>query len=240
MSIPADLDAWAAGLEAATGLKTTRDPDLIVPPCLYVDLPEIITPTLTAVGVEIPVFLVAPGSGKQAGDLLLTWLPTVLDAIGVGQAQPQTLQMGQISWPAYKITVPAHLVPDPTPAEPDTPVAEAALAVDRYGGSFIRVMTNPLLDDAADHWVTFVLATTAGPGDEVIGHTNQIASDPGVAWFDHGGQLGHVTHAGTDLPNITLSNYIRQGRLAQVHIDTTDPAHPALVITDVYNPPAHA
>jgi hypothetical protein len=109
MTISSDLDDWADSIAQTVGLTVTRDPDLINPPCLYLDLPEVLSPTLARIGVEIPVFLVAGGSGKQAGDQLLDLLPDVLGALGAGTASPQTLTIGQVPFQTYKITVTATL-----------------------------------------------------------------------------------------------------------------------------------
>jgi len=125
MNIIRDLDDYADYLAGTTGLECTRDPDLIHPPCLYLDLPEIVSPTLGAMGVEIPVHLIGGMAGKQAGDILLDWLPSVLDATGTGLAEPATLTIGGMSLSTYKITVPATITPTTAipPSAPGVPVA---------------------------------------------------------------------------------------------------------------------
>lgn len=237
MTISSDLDTWTADLATKTGLPVYRDPDKVLPPCIYIGFPDAATVTIgETIALDFPCYLVAAGhAGKTAGDWLLDNLVGWLTALARTDATPESVTVDGIELPSYRTTVRLHITPA-APPPPTPPQAEQTLHVDLYSGSFIRVMSNAVLDDGQPHWVMFDLATTPGPNGALIS-ANGIASHDGVAWFDHGGQLGHVIHAGTDLPNITLSNYIRQGRLAQVHVDTTDPAHPALIITDVYNPP---
>lgn len=116
MSLPDELDTWVADLGTAVSLPGTRDPDLIHPPCLFASLPDGVGVTIgDQVDLEIPLWLVGAGVGKQAGDQLLTHLPAVLDAVGMKDAQFATLTVGGVDFHAYLMTVQLHVVPDPTP-----------------------------------------------------------------------------------------------------------------------------
>ncbi len=109
MTVLADLDSWVTAIGTATGLPATSDPDHVNPPCLFVGLPELTKVTLSAVSLEVPVWLVAPGAGKQARDILLTELPDVLIALKRKTAIPDTLSIGGVEFHAYRITTPLHI-----------------------------------------------------------------------------------------------------------------------------------
>jgi hypothetical protein len=116
-------------------------------------------------------------------------------------------------------------------AEPTAPAL--VLQVDNYGGGFIRVQASAVTTSTT---VTVALATTPGPGGAIYPGLNDI---PGTAavWADYSGTLGHVkTAAGADVLGNTLKQWIRQGTLLTVHKDTTDPAHPNLIVDQVTNP----
>lgn len=114
MTLPAELDDWITGLGTTVSLHATRDPAEIYPPCLYAALPDAVALTIgDQADLEVPLFLVAEGVGKSAGDQLLTYLPDVLDAVGMKEATFATLAAGGVDYHAYLITVPLHVVPDP-------------------------------------------------------------------------------------------------------------------------------
>ncbi len=98
MSIVVDLDQWAAELANKTGLRVTRDPDLINPPCLFIDLPVIQSRTQQGLVAQVPVAYIAAGAGKQAGDDILDNLFTFMEGVGAPAANPQTLTIGEINY----------------------------------------------------------------------------------------------------------------------------------------------
>lgn len=109
MSISSELDTWAADLATATGMSCTRDPDLIHPPCLFVSTPESMSAPLQGRILDIPVYAIAAGTGKQQLDDLLDALPTVLDATGQQTSALTSITIGDITFNAYQITVPVHI-----------------------------------------------------------------------------------------------------------------------------------
>jgi hypothetical protein len=105
VSLSTDLDSWAAAVASATSIPATRDPDLVHPPCLFVGLPEILSATLTAVTVQVPVWLVADGVGKPAGDQLLDHVLTVVGQPDfVKAASDTTLTVAGTEFHAYACT----------------------------------------------------------------------------------------------------------------------------------------
>jgi len=105
MTLATDLDGWAATLAVLTGLPVTRDPDLVHPPCLLMGLPQIDAVTLTAVTVQLPVWLVAAGAGKPAGDQLLAHITTVLTQPEMSKtAQDTTITVAGVEFHAYACT----------------------------------------------------------------------------------------------------------------------------------------
>jgi hypothetical protein len=112
-------------------------------------------------------------------------------------------------------------------------VALEHLFVDKYGGSFLRVMAGAVTGSTT---VDLALATVAGPGGEVY---PALADIPGqaAAWADFNGSLGHMkTAAGVDVLGSALKEWIRKGSILTVHKDTSDPAHPMLVVESVVVP----
>ena len=98
-----EFDAWAAWIEQATGLRTTRDPDLINAPCVFIDSPAIESRTLSATVYTVPVFLVAPGVGRQAGDYLLDHSNEFLAAIEEASGDPRVLTIGDVPYPTFHV-----------------------------------------------------------------------------------------------------------------------------------------
>jgi hypothetical protein len=110
MSIPTDLDAWAAGVAADTGYRVTRDADSIFPPCVYVDEPEITAATMPSIAVALPVYVIGEGTGKARLDETLTMLPAVMAACHTHAASPATLTIGGQDFTAYRLTVPVRII----------------------------------------------------------------------------------------------------------------------------------
>lgn len=106
MSTSSELDEWGAALEAATGIRTTRDPALVTPPCILLEAPPATSGNLTGLHLEVPVVLLGPGDAKQATDWCLDHLKAVLDATGQTQADPGAYTLGGDTYIAYRITVP--------------------------------------------------------------------------------------------------------------------------------------
>jgi hypothetical protein len=105
MTLVTDLDSWASTLATAVSLPATRDPDLVLPPCILVGLPEITAVTLTAVTCTVPVWLVAAGTGKPAGDQLLTSILTLLNQPDmVHAASDTTITVAGVDFHAYACT----------------------------------------------------------------------------------------------------------------------------------------
>lgn len=125
-TVAQELDDWAGNLQALLGVNVTRDPDLVHPPCVFVGLPEVVTSPFTGGQVlNLPVYVVCGGSGKQQGDELLNLLPTVLNHTGQTEAAQTSITIGDIPFTAYQITVPVRLdLPQPVaPSAPGMPVA---------------------------------------------------------------------------------------------------------------------
>jgi hypothetical protein len=171
-------------------------------------------------------------------DLIDRTMAAMPDGVLVIRCGPPLLDDLGAQGSAYsaEMEISAHVTgaaptPDLPPVDPN-PV-DATLNVDLYGGSFVRLMTDPVLDDLAPHWVYAAMATTPGPNGEVIPYTVALHTYGSAAvWFDHGGQLGHVrTNMGVDLTANNLARYIEDNRRLEVQVDTTtDPAHPLLHI----------
>jgi hypothetical protein len=125
MTISTDLDDWADDLALVTGITVTRDPDKVIPPCIYVGMPDGIQATIgEQIALDVPVTLVAPApSGKASGDWLLDNILTFLDALDrPGQATVQTLP--GTDFPSYQTFVRLHFTPEPPPPAPAPPALE--------------------------------------------------------------------------------------------------------------------
>jgi hypothetical protein len=110
MSLSHDLDAWAADLETATGLRVTRDPDAVFPPCLYVEPPEITAATMPSLNCEVSVYVIGEGTGKARTDAQLDMLPAVLEATGTRVATLTPITVGGQDFTPYRLTVPIRIV----------------------------------------------------------------------------------------------------------------------------------
>lgn len=122
-----DLDGWVAGVGSVLNLPGTRDPDLVYPPCVYAELPAVTALSLSAVQVEMPVWLIATGAGKTAFDPLLDLLPDFLDATDKRTANPGGLSIGGQEFAGYSVTVTLALELDPPPVlsdQPEPPTSE--------------------------------------------------------------------------------------------------------------------
>jgi hypothetical protein len=155
-----------------------------------------------------------------------------VDATGADQASVlEGLQPGDVlhldhiddpdGWWAYTVTE--------TPAPGGTatpPVAGVHLVVDNYSGGFVRVRPAP----DAPATVDFALATTPGPGGAVYPSAGSIPNGSAV-WADFAGNLGHLRlEDGSDVTGATLKDWIRSGAVFNVRKDSTDPAHPNLIV----------
>lgn len=107
MSLPiADaLDAFVDQLAAVVELPATRDPSKVTPPCVFVGLPTIVGRTMGAVILDVPVSLVAAGTGDVlAGNYLLEHVQAFLDAAGAKVATPQPFTSTDVNYPSMKST----------------------------------------------------------------------------------------------------------------------------------------
>ena len=99
-----EFDTWATDLAATLNMHVTRDPDLSHPPCVFIDTPSIEGRTLGATRYTVPVFLVAMGVGRQAGDYLLNNGDQFLAAIAEASADPRVLTIGDIPYPTLHVS----------------------------------------------------------------------------------------------------------------------------------------
>lgn len=223
MTVTADLDTWTTAVGTAMGLSATRDPDMVFPPCVYVGAPDALTVTVgELLALDIPVYLVADGhGGKVANDWLLDTLPAFLSAVGQRTAQPEPVTVDGVDHPAYRATARLHITVDAPPPPP--PAVAPDLAVDNYGGGFVRIQYLSLLDDEAQHdGLTLGLAPTPAVNGELIPDLNALEALHGDVWYDHNGTLGHVlTASGTNLGPTMLARYIREGRTVDARLDLT-------------------
>lgn len=98
------LDELVAVIAAATGERCTRDPQLVHPPCIFIDAPEVTARTMGATTIEVPVHVVAGAPSSVPGlDWMLATTPTVLDAVQASQASPRALPLGDATYPAMTV-----------------------------------------------------------------------------------------------------------------------------------------
>lgn len=105
MSVALELEEWGAALEAEVGVRVTRDPDLIAPPCIILNPPEAVASPAGVLLLEMEVWLLGPGGVKQATDYCLDHLGALLDATGQTLAQPGTYTSGEVTYLGYQTTV---------------------------------------------------------------------------------------------------------------------------------------
>lgn len=109
------LDALVAAIADRVDLDVTRDPGQIVPPCVFVDLPEILDETLGGgFFCRVNVQLIVPGPGDLAAtNRLLELLPSVLDAVQESAATPGTFKRSPDDVHGYPaMTIPTTLTID--------------------------------------------------------------------------------------------------------------------------------
>jgi hypothetical protein len=115
--------------------------------------------------------------------------------------------------------------------------ADRHLFVDKYSGSFTRVMVVPP-DGPWPAKVDFALATVPGVNGAVYPDLGSIAGGAAV-YADFAGTLGRLYMSDdTGVYGSTLKEWIRKGSIATVHRDDTDPAHPKLVVEKIEQPTA--
>ena len=107
MSLPiADaLDAFAESIADALELPATCDPALVTAPCVFVGVPTIVGRTMGAVILDVPVSLIAKGTGDVlARNYLLEHVQAFLDATGAKVATPQPFTSTDVNYPSMKST----------------------------------------------------------------------------------------------------------------------------------------
>lgn len=106
MSIIGDaLDAYLDVLATASTLPVTRDPAEVIQGCIYIGSPTITGRTQGAFILEVPVYLVAEGTGDSITNAwLLEQLPAFLTAGQMAQAEPRTLEVAGYTQPTYQGT----------------------------------------------------------------------------------------------------------------------------------------
>jgi hypothetical protein len=110
---------------------------------------------------------------------------------------------------------------------PEPPVATSTLFVDNYSNGFTRVTAGSVTGSTN---VSVALATAPGPGGAVFPTLGDIPGQAAV-WADFGGSLGKVKTAdGTDVMGQALKEWIRKEAVLTVHKDTSDAAHPNLIV----------
>ena len=99
------FDDFTTALAEVTGLPATRERGDVLTRCLYVGAPTITRRLQAGYTVELPVWLIAEGTGTKAEtDWLLAKLETVLEALGTNQATPEPYGVGEAQIPAYRMT----------------------------------------------------------------------------------------------------------------------------------------
>jgi hypothetical protein len=90
----------------AVGVRVCHDPGTFTAPGIVVEAPNVVSATLGAYTMTVPVYLVAPQPANRASlDYLLENLPGVLDACQSRQADPAIYSPnGSQNFPAYRTT----------------------------------------------------------------------------------------------------------------------------------------
>ena len=174
-TISSQLDSWVAQLGTDVGMFATRDPALILPPCLFVTVPEITRATAAGeIILELPVWIVGEFTGKQALDQVLDAVPRVLDACGQGLAALSSLTIGDTPYTAYMLTVPVRIDPvnAVAPGKPGTPVAVDWKRIEP-GWYSCNILWNPPAM-AGSSPITHYRYNWDGNEDSTDGPTNQV------------------------------------------------------------------
>lgn len=99
------LDEYAEYLASQTSLPVVRDPALVLPPCLFLDIPTVTGQTQGATTLAVPVALITdPPADLRAADELMDLLPDVLTACGEANAEPRPVPLGDHTYPAMVVT----------------------------------------------------------------------------------------------------------------------------------------
>jgi len=174
-TISSQLDAWVAQLGTDVGMLATRDPDTVLPPCLYVTSPEVTTVTVGGeIVLDLPVYVVAEFTGKQSLDTVLDALPRVLDACGQGTAALTPLTVGATPYTAFKMTVPVRIDPVTAvePGKPGIPVAADWKRIEP-GWYSVNILWNPPATTGSSP-ITHYRYNWYGNEDSTDGPTNQV------------------------------------------------------------------
>ena len=100
------LDELVGAIEAL-GVRCTRNPEEVSPPCSFVGAPTFVGGTMGAVSCSIPVHFIAPDAGQRGVDAMLEMLALALPGLGTRDASP-TLWVSPLNpdgLPAYAVSV---------------------------------------------------------------------------------------------------------------------------------------
>lgn len=104
-AITSAMETLADHIATRVGVPVTVDPGVVVPPCVFVDMPAITARTMKGWTVEVPIVIVVPGPGDLvARDSLLDLAEAVLEAVGQSEANPIPFTQGDVTYPAMSIT----------------------------------------------------------------------------------------------------------------------------------------
>lgn len=133
-------------------------------------------------------------------------------------------------WVAMRVNPLIAPQPPQAPESPPSPVvAEHDLFVDNYGGGFIRIQANVVIEAATTIAVSLAGAGDVGVNGEAYPTLDDIP-DGAAVWADFAGSLGHVKMEGADVLGATLKGWITDGTVLTARRDNTDPEHPILVV----------
>jgi hypothetical protein len=130
-------------------------------------------------------------------------------------------------------------------SKPLPPGPTLLLKFDLYADAFVRgywsvaISRGVNIFDGGQHKFVFTLKTGGtNPNGVNFADTAALAAQPGVAWFDNEGNLGHIkTAANADLTNVELAQLINDGSMiiATAVVDGGD-GHPVFNIVEILPP----
>ena len=100
------LDDLVGAIQAA-GVRCTRNPEEVSPPCGLVGAPTFVGGTLAGITATVPVYFIAPDAGQRGVDAMLEMLALALPTLGTRDAAP-TLWVSPLNpdgLPAYAVSV---------------------------------------------------------------------------------------------------------------------------------------